>query len=478
MASQSNPSEAAYYQQCAKIKLDRQVGSRYFVTAANAGKVFFLREAAISFLKYTGKEKGNKLQQSVFQKLQDPLELAHLKVDAIMFHHVYCNIVMLAKSTHLNKNVLDMNKHYLELQVFLSEVESYPEAAMDRNLQVFPSDKRLYGKDEKLNHRLHPSYVPVEEVVFSSSETDRHLLNPLLCLGAAKMNAKLSSYAQNQLPGGKYWEPEPDVAIVLKSLKPNNDVCESILGLNDYLSMVMPNLHQMSKSNLVQAKKNKTVQWLDGLPSDQQCNIVELARKSRVQVKQAYNSSEDDRRKFRQEKMIREKNRRDALQKRAAEEKARLSKIQLITSMDELKGVLSEIDEESISAAKKRQKTCALLREQINVRKKVFQERINIPFTAKGKQRPISDIIREFSAHLQCEAASSVVHSTHSYTSESLVGRRVLHRFEVGNEESWFSGFIVSYNTGAHLHEIAYDDEEEHCFFNLLTKGDLLVQTD
>ena len=99
------------------------------------------------------------------------------------------------------------------------------------------------------------------------------------------MNAKLSSYAQNQLPGGKYWQPKPDVASVLKSLKPNNDVCESILGLNDYLSMVMPNLHQMSKSNLVQAKKNKTVQWLDGLPSDQQHNIVELARKSRIKIK-------------------------------------------------------------------------------------------------------------------------------------------------------------------------------------------------
>ena len=68
MASQSSSSKASYYQQCAEVKMERQVGSRYFVTAANAGKVFFLREAAISFLKCTGKEKGNKLKQSVFQK--------------------------------------------------------------------------------------------------------------------------------------------------------------------------------------------------------------------------------------------------------------------------------------------------------------------------------------------------------------------------------------------------------------------------
>ena len=51
MASQStcSLSEASYYQQCAEVKMKRQVGSRYFVTAANAGKVLFLREAAISF---------------------------------------------------------------------------------------------------------------------------------------------------------------------------------------------------------------------------------------------------------------------------------------------------------------------------------------------------------------------------------------------------------------------------------------------
>ena len=250
-----------------------------------------------------------------------------------------------------------MNKHYLELQAFLSEVERYPETATDRNVQVFLSEKRLYGKDKKVNHRLHPAYKPIEEVIFSSEETDECHLYPLLALGASKVNAKLSSYAQNQLPGGKYWEPEPHVAKILKSLKPNNDVCESILGLNDYLSMVMPNLHQMSKSNLVQAKKNKTMQWLDALPSDQQRSIVELARKSRVQVKKAYKSAEEDRRKFRQDKMIREKHRRDALQKRAAEEKDRLSKVHLITTMDELRSMLSDIDEESISAVKKGQKS-------------------------------------------------------------------------------------------------------------------------
>lgn len=208
------------------------------------------------------------------------------------------------------------------------------------------------------------------------------------------------------------------------------------------------------------------MQWLDILPRDQQCNIVELARKNRVKVKKAFQSAENDRSKLRQEKMIREKNCRDDLQKRAAEERERLSKIHMITSVDELKGILSEIDGDIISTAKKAQKKRTLIREQINIRKKVFQESINIPFTTKGKQRSLSVIIGEFSAHLRCDGTSNAIpSSTESYTSESLVGRRVLHKFEVDNEERWFSGFIVSYNAGGHLHEIVYDGEEEHCFF-------------
>lgn len=53
-----------YYQCCSNI------GSRYFVSAANACKILFLKDAAIEFLKFTGKDTGNK-----FAKLQDPDEL-------------------------------------------------------------------------------------------------------------------------------------------------------------------------------------------------------------------------------------------------------------------------------------------------------------------------------------------------------------------------------------------------------------------
>ena len=228
-----------------------------------------------------------------------------------------------------------MNQHYLELQVFLAKVEHDPETAMNRNFKVFVSEKRLDGNDKNVNHHLHASYEVVEEKIFSEDETDKCLLYPLLGSGATSMKEKLSSYAQTQLPGGKYWEPDQDVKAILKSY---NDICESILGLNNYLSTALPNMHQMTKSNLVQVKKTRQYNGLIHCPVS---NKVELARKCRVQVGKACKEAEFERSKLRREKIIREQCRRDAIVKRAAKEKERVSKLHLITLADELKTTLS-----------------------------------------------------------------------------------------------------------------------------------------
>ena len=78
MASDTSVSDALqeYYRSCAGVSLDRQVGSRYFVTAANATKVVFLREVAVNFLKYTGKDTGNKLERDLLVKLLNPTEIS------------------------------------------------------------------------------------------------------------------------------------------------------------------------------------------------------------------------------------------------------------------------------------------------------------------------------------------------------------------------------------------------------------------
>lgn len=76
------------------------------------------------------------------------------------------------------------------------------------------------------------------------------------------METKLCQYAKDCLPGGLYWNPDPHIREVITGLKPTNDVCESLLGLNDYLSHAIPNMDQLTRLNTIQVKKNKTIEWL------------------------------------------------------------------------------------------------------------------------------------------------------------------------------------------------------------------------
>ncbi len=85
------------------------------------------------------------------------------------------------------------------------------------------------------------------------------------------MKEKLVLYASSQLPGG---DPDPDVKSVLSNIKPTNDLCESILGLNDYLT---PNMKQLTRSTMVTVKKNKTMKWLQILPEAEQDNLTLFA---------------------------------------------------------------------------------------------------------------------------------------------------------------------------------------------------------
>lgn len=117
------------------------------------------------------------------------------------------------------------------------------------------------------------------------------------------------------------------------------------------------------------------------------------------------------------------------MNERATQEGEKLSTLHLITSPTELKSTLSEIDDEAISAKKKAEKKRAVIREQINIRKKVLKQSVKVPFTQKGRQRPLRDIIKELS--------DFIVENSDIHSPDSLVGKKILHKFKVEGEEKW-----------------------------------------
>ena len=71
--TQKDLKDDSYYHSCSNITLDQQVGNRYFVTASYAGKILFLKDAAIQFLNFTERNNGNKLKTEVYKKLRIPM---------------------------------------------------------------------------------------------------------------------------------------------------------------------------------------------------------------------------------------------------------------------------------------------------------------------------------------------------------------------------------------------------------------------
>ena len=115
--------------------------------------------------------------------------------------------------------------------------------------------------------------------------------------------------------------------------------CESILGLNDYLTTAIPNLHQMARSNLVQVNKNKTLKWLSNLPGDEQSAIVDLTVKQRFVSKEC----REEEKMTSQQRQLEENAKRVALEKKLREEKDKLSQLHLVTSSDELNPLYAKI---------------------------------------------------------------------------------------------------------------------------------------
>ena len=81
----------------------------------------------------------------LYQKLNDREKLSRLKAYGIKINFVYYELVMLAKSVILGKSALDMNSHYLKLQLFLRMVCEDPISAMSKDYRVFVSEEQLYG---------------------------------------------------------------------------------------------------------------------------------------------------------------------------------------------------------------------------------------------------------------------------------------------------------------------------------------------
>ena len=166
----------------------------------------------------------------------------------------------------------------------------------------------------------------------------------------------------------------------------------------------------------------------------------------------------------------------EAMKVKIQKESDHLAKEYLVSTAKELQDLIYEIEESDISTSKKKAQKLSLLRRQVNIRKKVLGQKINIVFTRSGRQRSINDLEKELAEAIDQDSSNN---SEYVKQPSTLIGRQISHRFKVGESEyKWYRGIVLEYDCMAKMHLVEYDDDEEPSLFDLnidLLSGNLEI---
>lgn len=487
---ESSEDDKEYYLSAQKVVLERQVGSRYYVTSCNAGRLYFLCKAMIEFLKEQTLIKAlNHLESTCLKKLHDSLLLTNLRLEGLMFDKVYADLMTLVKSADLNKTAIEMSSHYEELLNFFGTLITEPSEFLDSDMQVFKSESLLYGESSKLNHRLRDKYIPVRNTLYENCESDESLLFPLVSAVSTAMHSKLQQYMKDYLPGGRYHNPDPSVRSVLSELQPHNDRSESVLGCNDWLSKILPNMAQSTRSTMIEFSLNNTMKWLKEQGEKQKQALLTLAQEQRRAV--LWESREDAKYVF--ERKLEQRSKAIELAHAKIKEKEKMIQAiqshHVITSIAELDASVANITSLSIPKSLQDTELRQLVKTQKLLRTLVFNQKgVNLSMSAKGKPRPVSELLKDLATIISTKPVRvrrKDVAQAHQqlftiFKKPSLLkGVHIKHRFEEDGELKWYDGIFTRINKKEAM--VSYDGSKEEYHFSLeeikedFFSGDLVI---
>ena len=411
----------------------------------------------------------NQLEAEVEQRIHTERIQAELKVDGLFFDKLYADYMILVKSTELDKSVLDMSAHYLELKVFLEELSHHPEEIMNPEHHVFQSEPQLYDPLLKTNHRIHKTYKEIRRRLNESDSYDEKELYPRIQEASKAMVSKLTDYMKDYLPGGKYWEPSEDVKQILSKLKPHNDACESVLGMNDWLTTAFPKMSRQARSALIEVANNQTIEWLKMQLPDCQEEIIALATTKRHEIAKERRLHEErlkqqqitQREKEMQkctEKANKEVQDRQHLEQGVLYQTVKLMKLlmifmpcQYLKQPDEDARTNQNSDQDSFQTPAT--KGCS--KHQVYSQQKTTNRRISKRLEVQIVQQVPTD--------------ESQVSRHRLRENPQLVKKRIKHKFfddDTGSEQ-WYEGYVLSFSKSAQVYTVKYDGEDSTHSFQL-----------
>ena len=117
---------------------------------------------------------------------------------------------------------------------------------------------------------------------------------------------------------------------------------------------------------------------------------------------------------------------------------------------------------------------------QINFRNKVLKEKHSrkdvFKFSCNGRQFSVAELKQNLLLFMGVSEGSNNQLSQVTLNPELLVGKKIKHCFQVGEELVWYTGTVLSMNPETMEFEVQYDDDDVFLFTLLddISSGDLV----
>ena len=236
-------------------KLKKFEHNRFNVIFENAGAVVYHKDDIIDFLSKLSSM--NMLQRSVLSDLKDENIYQEIVALAIIGKIITTPFMKLVDSKTFATHILDLNKHFHQLQIDLKHWSSTPDDLLTGISVIFPD--------------FPPAKDVVYQALFNVNDTDGEpqehgdVTIEVISLTCSHLYLTVSRLMKNQLPGGCHTSDDEAKRQESISVPKHNRVSEKNFADMKQIRHFKPNASIEHIEATLMWINNKTIEWLDSM---------------------------------------------------------------------------------------------------------------------------------------------------------------------------------------------------------------------
>ena len=433
-------------------------GNRFNILFYDAGALYYISSLVKAFFLEVW-QTPNQLLRAVLSDIQVLEYLAGCRALGLVNKVITGPLWRILETPTIS--ILDMNKYF---QLLVNRLESWS----------IDASELLCGEAE-----LYPDFPPTDDDIwYSLIKPDTGLdfcTQEILQILCHAFSLLLSRLVCDHLQGGVLDEPSTPFKKQTKSVPKTNTLSERDFAKLDRFLREKPNASTLSLEAIVLFTNNKTAKWLTSKAPDEVTQLFQKARTKGPEFKRLYRD--------RREQMLQERSKMLLAKQQALFEsqQKKVRQKERITQEVMNYGLWQTKDDVTKALSKLKSDTAKVkaIKSQLDFRKHVLEQKYpekEVYFITKNhKKLSVDELVANLCKLL---TGASLSQSTHAKENcDSLVGKRIRHKWCEDGVERWYNGQILNVVAGTdEWFNVQYDGEDQILTLNLyqdIDNGDL-----